>query len=765
MKKTTWVWVILLCFLLIFVKNIAFWSSEQTFIFGDSATYILHIANISQHFDKLLSLKESPLLWDSSHLSLGIPHLSLVDSGTLYPINLVIAAISYTIGNPLATFPLYMGSLYAHLLVASIFIFLILNRYFKKDNLVSLIGALLWLGSSFNLEFLASGPVLITASYLPVVIYFTLKERRFLRNILLACSFLAGYPMIPLLIWVVSLVLNFVKREGAGKNITAFIKSQLADFFFIILPIILPLYLTSFYYLKYSVRSDLTLAGFLQNPVPLSNLLQVILPTNIVNPQNNATNNLFLGVSLIALTILVQQRKYLKKLITNNKILLAITIMSLISLLISLGAVTPLPAWLYFFIPVASLFRRLSIFSLLVPLGGSIITPLAIDADNMEPGPGAVLTFWWKSILVVTVVITLINIGNSGPNREFSFGNPELLLNTLFISLFFTLTAWLSLNLVFKKPEWGKLAVIALLTVEASALAQSKWYINSTVNPKDVLGPNELIKYVQATRKENERVDLNGLQQSYGTGYFDIEQTAGYVSLASEYGVVISDYFLNQKDIAQNLYDVLSISYAIKKPGNLTDGNGWKLIRTFQQPSIEDKSYPQMYFFEYQDRSWKPDPVGSGVAVYHNSDRLERLYIAQQEKEAEQNKKLLDKISQEETATTVFLKNPRKTRGRGKIEELLINRNWQQAKVAAQEEVFIANSTAYYPGWKIRIDKGPWQKPTQTNWFMMGAYVPAGEHTIEFRYFPATLKISGLYIAAILIGWVTYAYSKTKRSK
>jgi len=54
-------------------------------------------------------------------------------------------------------------------------------------------------------------------------------------------------------------------------------------------------------------------------------------------------------------------------------------------------------------------------------------------------------------------------------------------------------------------------------------------------------------------------------------------------------------------------------------------------------------------------------------------------------------------------------------------------------------------SDIYYPGWNAYVD-GVAQPIYATNIAMRGVYVPAGQHTIEFKYEPLSFKI-GLYIS------------------
>src|SRR3989338_9822109 len=84
---------------LIFIKNLAFWSTSQTFIFGDTAIYTLQLATLTKNLSSLFNLKQSILGWNPHFLSVGLPSLSVVDTGYLYPPHWIIAALTKLTGD------------------------------------------------------------------------------------------------------------------------------------------------------------------------------------------------------------------------------------------------------------------------------------------------------------------------------------------------------------------------------------------------------------------------------------------------------------------------------------------------------------------------------------------------------------------------------------------------------------------------------------------------------------------------------------------
>ena len=62
-----------------------------------------------------------------------------------------------------------------------------------------------------------------------------------------------------------------------------------------------------------------------------------------------------------------------------------------------------------------------------------------------------------------------------------------------------------------------------------------------------------------------------------------------------------------------------------------------------------------------------------------------------------------------------------------------------------------------YPGWQATVDGGPVQ--IQPAWGLFRSVpVPAGKHTVEFRFDPASLKLGALVSAAALLAWLALLY-------
>jgi N-acetylglucosaminyl-diphospho-decaprenol L-rhamnosyltransferase len=83
-----------------------------------------------------------------------------------------------------------------------------------------------------------------------------------------------------------------------------------------------------------------------------------------------------------------------------------------------------------------------------------------------------------------------------------------------------------------------------------------------------------------------------------------------------------------------------------------------------------------------------------------------------------------------------------------KVEVIKRGNNYIETKVISSGG-YLVSTNAYYPGWKVYID-GKKEDIIKANYAFMAVMVPAGEHTIEFKYIPETFLI-GLGISSLTL--------------
>ncbi|KKR54948.1 MAG: hypothetical protein UX79_C0002G0003 [candidate division WWE3 bacterium GW2011_GWB1_47_11] len=715
--KNNYEYFAIAAFVLVTFGNSVFF---HRYIFGDTAIYALHIAGLAKNLVSVFGFKDNFLLWNPAYLSVGIPTLGVVDLGVLYPPNVLIAVVAFLLKDPMIVFPLYTISIYIHLVFGSIFVLKLLTDIWNVKKQYALLGAFLWAFAGYNMDFMPAASIFLAASYLPLCLYLKLKRGNgALYYLFLAASFLAGYPIVTIIIAGMCFIYPLLSRNTNTAELGSYLKSDLLGLLLITVPIIAPLYFTAAFNLKYTTRSSLTLEGFLQNPAPLSNLLESVYPKNTPLNDYSKTNLVYLYFS--ATGILLALFCNFRKIISDRKNVLLL-IIGIVTLIISLGSLTPLPAFLYLTLPGFGMFRRLAVFSLVPAFVYCLLVPQFAQKQ---------VTILSKKVLLGIFSLSAFALVTSLVTRNVSLAFITAITLGTLIAIYMR-----------QKSTDHFMAVLGLtLLFEASFISLSKAYINSSVNPQSVFRPGKITNEIVKIIKPMERVDLMRTQYNYSTTYLNVEQTSGYVSLASFYGAKITEA-LNNADIdPTNLRDVLGVKYVISKEKDR------EVLTPFEK--INDAS--DFYSFNYNKLEWEQDPPKTQYAIYKRDAPLQRLFLANSTTQAKQDKDVLIEISQAKNPRDVFVPiwQPEGKFGNlpGNVNIVEYKRNYIKAIVELRNDGFLVNSTAYYPGWWAKIN-GKWVLPTQTNWFMMGTYVPGGRSTVEYMYIPYGVIAGGLYAVA-----------------
>lgn len=768
MKEHNKFWPFICIFLFVFlvhIKNLAFWSPDRTFIFGDTSTFALHLSALALNFGTIFDWTKSIYLWNPNHLAVGIPTLSLIDGGFLYPPNIIIAFLAYIFENPMLAIPLYTIGIFFHLILGSVFLFKLLKDFFKTNFIASLIGSLLWIGIGFNTESVVAAPVLMAGTYLPICVFFILKWRETQRKkyffaffISLALSFLVGYPMVTLLIYLLSLLISFLFEKEINQEILLKnLKAHLIGFFLITLPLIAPLYFSVVTHFANSVRSMLTLDSFLGNASPPQNIIESILPmSTLANPHPIA--NIYLYFSLVGLIILLQSKIELFK---EKRNIFLLTI-GLVGFIMALGQITPIPTLTYYLLPLINLFRRLSIFSIVPSFIFCLLVAQAVENTSNNKSISNIIVFVFKVFIVFFLIGQAATIAHLDSIIKTGDLN-QLYYSVIFVFIVGGLTL-LGLSSYKYSPKLAGFILFFALVVEIGSNVSSKVTINSRVNPSLFFKKSELIQVLNQIVKPMERVDLNATQYFYNTDYFDIEQINGYLSLGSKYSDGINNKLNDPGYNAKNLRNLLGIKYKVEylDSKSATPSMDDTIVKV---EDVEDKQYE---YYQNTNNEWQPVPVGTEFIIRKNNDALPRLFLAKDIRANIQSDKVLNEIEGNDVRNVLVDQNQMKDIIFTKDDNVTIEqykRNYIKAKVTTTYDSFLANTTAYYLGWTVKVNGKP-AKLIQTNWFMMGVYLPAGENTVEFMYIPYGFIAGLIYLFTASVIWVIwFIFSSRNRSK
>lgn len=188
------------------------------------------------------------------------------------------------------------------------------------------------------------------------------------------------------------------------------------------------------------------------------------------------------------------------------------------------------------------------------------------------------------------------------------------------------------------------------------------------------------------------------------------------------------------------------------------------------------------YLFSIQDAhnakwfedstQFKPQtPIGDTI-IYQNLNALPRLWFTSKLVTLSDADMLQAIHSGKFTDGSIF--NPKETA----LTNKLVNIAFEEDKTAkatiqkmdnkkvvisavTQKPQYLVFSDVYYPGWKVYID-GKKRKIYKTDYIYRGVVVPAGTHTIEFKYFPIYLYAS-YFISALTFLFILVFYFPWKR--
>jgi hypothetical protein len=349
-------------------------------------------------------------------------------------------------------------------------------------------------------------------------------------------------------------------------------------------------------------------------------------------------------------------------------------------------------------------------------------------------------------------------------------GNQFNYWNLIFhISIAFTVISLVILATTLSyKHKIAKILLIIALIIEGYFNISSKLPINSPIDPAIIFQPNSLTKYLQMITKTTDRITVPA-QHSYSTDFLNLQQDRGYVALASQYGVYINEVLTNDEKEFFNLRNIIGLKYIVKKKGE----NYYDLIKIKEISQNTQKN--EYYSYNYSTLLWEPDLLGTTYVIYINPHAYHRLFTISKLKTIDnqdftdfndfsKSKSYLFTINQLKRGEALVEKNNslKKTySSNGSITLIEYAKSYLKAEINSNEDTFLVNSTAFYPGWITKID-GVNRQNVRTNWFMIGLPVPKGKHVVEFQYIPYGFYYGLIIlITGIFIWFLVFALHKT----
>jgi len=123
------------------------------------------------------------------------------------------------------------------------------------------------------------------------------------------------------------------------------------------------------------------------------------------------------------------------------------------------------------------------------------------------------------------------------------------------------------------------------------------------------------------------------------------------------------------------------------------------------------------------------------------------------------NEKMSANLLPDDDASAVFTAEQQKNKILRRDERYA---NKRTVEVDFTEPAMLVRPECWHPGWSVKIDGKP-SKVLKVNYLMQGVWVPAGRHTLEFRFMPTAVKIGLLTVCAGIIALVACSVIARRR--
>ncbi len=157
---------------------------------------------------------------------------------------------------------------------------------------------------------------------------------------------------------------------------------------------------------------------------------------------------------------------------------------------------------------------------------------------------------------------------------------------------------------------------------------------------------------------------------------------------------------------------------------------------------------------------WKLGHDGE-APIYENRGAMPRAYLVHEVAPAEDVQALaalrvdwrwLQERALAEPGDAARMKGaiaPAASGGKERVDFLTDGADAITLKAAASSSALLVLTDSYYPGWRARVDGKP-AAILRVNYAFRGVPVPAGEHTVELRYEPASFRV-GLFLSLLAL--------------
>lgn len=681
----------------------------------------------------------SPPLW-LPHLYAGQPYLADIQSGLLYPLNL----LAFFLVRPF-TYAALEYSAILHYLIAGLSMYLLARRLGLRP-LAALAGAITWEFCGFLVAHLGHYNMLAAAVWLPLVFWalHPAMERRSIRWALvaagiLAVSTLAGHTQITLLMLTACVVYGLFESASGGWRRAPQTAGIFAVFLVAAGLFTMVQLWPSWELTNQSVRSDIGYQQAVEFDLEPHRLITLVIPHFYGNdpgdywgPPSLTENFGYVGLAGLALALvgLVTWRR--KRIVRFAGVLAAAGI------LLSLGDWTPFHGWFYELVPGYDRVRAPGRFLFLVDFGLAILAAYGIQTISRP--------FVWRLRPAMTMILALTGLAAVGlafialpiayvnlftmrtlhPEVASQLGVTASSAALAGIFSLIVLATFLAYRLRLAAPG----ALAGALTI---LLAIDLFVAGAAFNPTPD-DPTYRTQYPPALEFLGGQPGLFRIDTVTGIDDVWKPDSAALHGFDSIWGVfnpfTIDDYYWYWKTHvpgrSSDLYDMLNVRYVLAPPEVDLDQD--KFVRVFDQDS-------SVHVFENQramPRAWL---VGEEIVVDSREGALSAIRAEG-----------FDPRRQVVLETSTGLQLAGVASGQTVT---IINHSPNRISLVSESDrpSVLVLSEVYYPGWRAMVDGQP-SEILRANWTFRAVALEAGRHEIDLTFRPTSLlagaAISGL---------------------
>lgn len=695
-------------------------------------------------------------LWDP-YLYGGQPYLADIQSGLLYPLNL----IAFFVFRNFDYRKLELLAI-AHYALAGIFAY-ILARQLRLGRFGALTAGIVWEASGFLVAHLGHYNLIAVAVWIPLVLALiqpALEGRSVgwlaAAAMVLAVSTFAGHTQLTLYLglFVTIYVIGYAWAHRTWRRSILSLLAVAGGGVVLCLVQLWPSYELT----RLSVRADLTYEDATAFSFLPQKLILLLIPhfygkspDNYWGPPSLTENYLYVGILPLAFAGLAL-------FLVRDWRTRTFAVIAGVGLFLSFADWTPLHGWLFTAVPGFDKVRAPGRFLVFVDLGLAMLAGLGADAvrrplpARLRPAYRLFLTGWAAlTIGLVAVAAPLVYLRlflNQAQAKAF-VDQLDTATSSFALSLGFVV-ATMGLLLAFRY-RWLKgqaLPILALALIVVDLVGN-----NAIINPTPD-DPTSGFIHPPVTQFLDQ--NLNGARLDTVTGVEDIWQPDaaalyGYRSLWGLYDpLTIVDYYwfwkIQVPGRGSRLYDLLGARYVLGHKDVVLDKPKFQLV----------------------------SEADSQINVYENTSALPRAFFVGQAQPASDHDAALAAIKTAgfDPGRTVVVEDLPSGQATGvpldKPVPATITTDGSNSvvmNVNAPADGFVVLADPYYPGWVATVD-GQSTPLLRGDWVFRTVPVTAGSHVVAFRFRPSSLIIGGIISGAgwlAAIGLVVFAVVRARR--